>query len=88
MEGRFVYTVILCARSLCTQGRLICGLASYAGSSSSVNFFYHGAVALVARASSVSRVHDHIQLNTVQFSPKIMGQSVVFLVLWKIRIKS
>ena len=39
MERCFVYTVILCARSLCIQGRPICRLASYAGSSSSDNFF-------------------------------------------------
>jgi len=34
MERRFVYTVILRAGSLCTQGRLICSLASYVGPSS------------------------------------------------------
>jgi len=42
MEGLFVCTVILYAGLLCTQGRLSCGLASHAGSSStcSVNFFF------------------------------------------------
>jgi len=60
---------------------------SYAGLSFSDIFFY-GPTALVAKVSSLSRIHDHFQLNTVQFSPKIMGQSVVFLVLWKILIKS
>jgi len=36
----------------------------------------HGAK---AKTSSLSRNDDHIQLNTVHFSPKVMGQSIVFL---------
>jgi hypothetical protein len=81
MESRFVYTVILFAGSLYTQGRLICGLASHAESSSTclVSYFsYNGATALVAKAS-LSRIHYHIQLNTTEFSPKVMSQSTVFL---------
>lgn len=91
MESLFVCTVILYAGLLCTQGLLSCGLTSHAGSSSKCSIFfsfYHGATALVAKVFSLSRIHDHIQLNTVYFSPKVMGQSIFFLVFWKIHIKS
>lgn len=81
MERRFVYTVSLCVGWLCTQGRLICGLASHAGSSSTCSdiFFLPWPTALVTKASSLPRIHDHIQLNTLYFLPKVMGQSIFFL---------